>query len=80
MNDQSAISGLPLSGVSRNWHVSDLVSPRSVEKIDQIPFVGLQPIKTVCWDRTDVDSIDINGRSSSMNELGILSQNGADER
>ena len=38
----------------------DLIGPRSEEEIDDIPFMRLQPIQSICWNRAEIDSVDFH--------------------
>ena len=59
--------------------LGNLVGPRAKEKIDEIPFVRLQPIQSICGNRSDIQSIDIGAIARGFDQVAITRNDRADQ-
>ena len=64
----------------RDRQIGDLIGPRAEQKIDDVPFVRLQPIQSVGRDRTDVDSINLDASTGRGDERGVGGDDGPHKR
>ena len=49
------------------------------EEVDDVAFVGLEPIEGDCFDGAEVEAVDVDGVEEFLRELLIVRQRGADE-
>lgn len=57
-----------------DWHVRDLVGPRTKEEVDDVAFMRLQPIQTICRNWTNVQAVNLHRRSCGLDQRLVLRQ------